>query len=224
MLDQIPRPILVFLVLTAGIFLFFIIKTPHTVCDSQFEVFQESQAGNIYPRKIKTAERAAIYPRLVNECKIGNSSGACFELFKLLRKLILDLKAAPAQCLVEFGAKPEVKKALFESTRLLVQLAWGDRPPENSTNKFSWLEISDLSLFCQLKALNLQTYGEAEWEQFRLATGPTLPGEVQPFESQIIENGVCTNCDKVRKAPDVLTSEEIWVRSLFSLRCESYTP
>jgi hypothetical protein len=224
MLNQIPRPILVFIVFAIGIFMFFQIQEPHTVCDAQFEILRESQSGRLFPRKVKSAERAAIYPRLVNDCKIGNSPGACFELFTLLRKLIQDLKGSPQECLAVFGEKVEIKKALFEGTRLITQLAWGDRPPEDSSNKFSWLEVSDLSLFCQLKTLMIQTYGEEEWEKFRLATNPTLPGEVLPFEAQVIENGVCTNCSKIRKAPDVLTAEEIWVRSLFSLRCEQYTP
>lgn len=215
MLDRIPRPVLVFLVLAVGIFLFFQIQQPHSVCDSQFDIFRESEAGRIFPRKIKTAERAAVYPRLVNDCKIGNSPGACYELFSLLRKLIVDLKAAPQECLVPFGEKPEIRKALIEGVELIVQLAWGDRPPENSSNKFSWLEISDLSLFCQLKGLNLQIFGEGQWEKFRLRASANLPGEVAlPIAPP----------PPVRKASEVLSPEEIWVRSLFSLRCENYAP
>ncbi len=217
MLDQIPRPLLVFGVLAAGIAMFFVIQEPHSVCMSQLPVFQESQQGQIFPRQGKTSQRPALYPRLVENCKVGNSPGACYELFNLLRKLVRDLHGSPNECLLPFGEVPEVKKALVEGTRLMVQLAWGDRPPEKVIEKFGWLEASDLSLFCQLKDTMIKIYGDADWDAFRLATHPTLPGE-----AQIIQDGIFANCEIIKKADAVLSSEEIWLRSLFSLRCEQF--
>lgn len=217
MLNQIPRPLLVFLVLSIGIALFFVIQKPQSLCTSQLVIFQEGQQGQIFPRQGKASVRPAIYPRLVENCKIGNSPGACYELFNLLQKLVRDLNGSPNECLVPFGEVGEVKRALIGSTRLIIQAAWGSRPPEQGAARFGWMESSDLALFCQLKDMINKIYGEPEWEAFRLATYNQLPGE-----AQVIKDGACLNCDQIKKAPEVLSAEEIWARSLFSLRCERF--
>jgi hypothetical protein len=216
-MDLLPRPILVFLVLAAGIAFILMVQKPHTVCESQLTVLQEAQAGQLFPRQIEGGSiRPAIYPRLIENCKLGNSPGACYELMVLLRKLTRDLNGSPRECLVPFGEVIEIKRALFEGTRLIIQIAWGDKPPERSA-KFNWLESSDVALFCKLKETMTAMYGADGWDQFRLTTYKKLPGEPQE-----IKDGVCTNCDTIRMADSALTAEDIWVRSLFSVRCESF--
>jgi hypothetical protein len=218
MLNQIPRPLLVFGVLLLGIGLFFVIQEPHSVCNSQLEVFKEAQAGSIFPRQTKTGQRPASFPRLIDACKIGNSPGACYDLFSLLKKLVRDLNGSPQECLVPFGKVDEVKRALLSGEQLIVQIAWGDRPPEaGGTARMGWLEATDLALYCQLKSTMIKVYGEEEWESFRLSTQAKLPGE-----AQIIQDGVCLNCESIKKASEVLSPEEIWSKSLFSLRCDQY--
>ncbi len=218
MLDRIPRPLLVFAVLLGGVALLFVLRKPHSVCVNQLELFKEAQAGQIYPRKVKASQRPALFPRFMDNCKIGNSPGACFELFQAVRKLLRDLNGTPQECLAPFGEEAEIKSALVRSTELLVRLAWGAQPPEpGSMAKFGWLETLDLSLYCQLKAMYMRVYGQEAWEQFRMATQAKLPGE-----AEVTEDGVCTNCETMKKAPAVFSAEEIWVRSLFSLRCDQY--
>lgn len=217
MLDQIPRPLLVFGALLLGVGLFFIIQEPHSVCMSQQEVFTQAQAGQIFPKVTEKSQRSAIFPRVVENCKIGNSPGACYELFTLVRKLMRDLNASPQECLVPFGEIPEVKGAIQQSALLMVQLAWGEAPPEQGMSRLGWFEPPDLALFCQMKATYLRLYGEESWDEFRTVAAQRLPGE-----AQVIEKGTCLNCDYLKKASDVFSAEEIWVRSLFSLRCDQY--
>ncbi len=217
MLDRIPRPLLVFAVLLIGIALLFVIRKPHSVCENQLELFKEAEAGQIYTRKVKAAQRPAIFPRLMDNCKIGNSPGACYELFTAFRKVLRDLDGASQECLAPFGEEVEIRNAVVKGTELLVMLAWGSKPPEQGLAKFGWLETPDLSLFCQMKAMYIRMYGTEAWESFRLATQAKLPGE-----AELIEDGNCVNCDSLKKAPAVFSAEEIWVRSLFSLRCDQY--
>lgn len=217
MLDRIPRSLLVFAVLLGGIALLFVLRKPHSVCENQLELLKEAQAGQIYPRKVKTAQRAPLFPRLMDNCKIGNSPGACYELFTSLRKLLRDLNSASQECQGPLGEEPEIKSALVKGTELVVRLAWGSKPPEPGLTKFGWLETSDLSLYCQLKTMHLRMYGQEGWEEFRQKTQNKLPGE-----AELIEDGNCINCESLKKAPAVLSPEEIWVRSLFSLRCDQY--
>ncbi|MEZ0390966.1 MAG: hypothetical protein ACAH59_02045, partial [Pseudobdellovibrionaceae bacterium] len=182
------------------------IQKPHSICQSQMEVFTEAQAGQIFPRKTQTSQRPAIFPRLVENCKIGNSPGACYELFTLLRKLLRDLNASPQECLVPFGEAVEVKQAIWQGTQLMIQLAWGEKPPETGLARLGWFEPPDLALFCQLKAMFLRLYGEEIWEEFRMSMSAKLPGE-----AQVIESGNCLNCESLKKASEVFSPEEIWV-------------
>ncbi len=213
----IPRPLLIVLVLLGGIGFFFLAQPPHSICNSQLEVLKETQKGAIFPSLNKNIQKPALYSRLVDNCKMGNSPGACYELFSVLKKLIRDLNGTQVECLQPFGEVEEVKKALREGLRLMVQLAWGDKPPEKGMEKFGWFEASDIALFCNLKELFVKIYGSEEWESYRSSTYAKLPGE-----AQIINDGVCENCDKIKKAADVMPAEEVWVRSLFSVRCEQY--
>lgn len=217
MLDRIPRPILVFGALTLGVALLFLLREPHTVCMSQLEILKEAQAGGIFPRQTEKSRQPAMFPRLVDNCKIGNSPGACYELFSLLKKLVRDLNGSPQECLAPFGEIKEVKQAITQGAQLIVQLAWGEKPPEPGLGRLGWLEAPDLALFCQLKTTFFRLYGSEEWESFRLATPAKLPGE-----AQIIDGGVCVNCNYLKKASEVFSPEEVWVRSLFSLRCDQY--
>lgn len=217
MLNQIPRSVLVGGTLLIGIILFFVIQKPHSVCDSQLEVFRESQKGQIFSYKVKNSNRPALYPRVVEACRMGNSAGGCYEMFSILKKLVRDLDASPHECLVPFGEVSEVKKALSEGAQLMVQLAWGEKPPENAFNKFGWLQTADIGLFCSLKQVYMRVYGEQGWNDLRTATHKKLPGE-----ASVYQDGACLNCDYKKTADEKLSAEEIWVKSLFSVRCEQY--
>ncbi len=218
MLNQIPRPLLVFAALLTGIFLIFLIQEPHSVCNSQLETFKLAQAGLTYPRENEGKTRPAAFDRLLETCKMGNSPGACYELFVLLKKVNRDLEASPQECLPELGSAPEIQRALVKGLQLMVQIAWGDRPPEaGGSAKTAWLEATDLALYCQLKANYMKAYGQEEWENFRLSVQQTLPGE-----APILENGQCLNCQTMKKASEALSPEEIWSKSLFSVRCDLY--
>lgn len=200
MLDKIPRPLLVFLILAIGVLLFFVIQEPHTVCQSQLDVLKDSQAGALYPSKplANSGPRSPRYSKLLEDCRQGNGPGACFEYFTLLRNLVRDLNGSPRECLIPFGDVAEIKRALFDGAGMMALIAWGDHPPERGLSRFSWFEAADISLYCSLKDMVYRIYGEAGWEQFRLATQAKFPGA------------------------SGLSPEEIWVRSMFSVRCEQY--
>lgn len=216
MLQKIPKPLLVFLVLLVGVGLFFVVEKPHSVCDSQYEVFKEVQKGHLYSYTEKKVPRRATYPRFVEACKLGNSAGACFEFFRFLRRFAKDMEAAPAECLTAFGEKKEIERVVKEGTQLMVRMAWGEAPPEPA-KRFGWFESVDLSTFCSLRSLFLRMYGEPELEAFMMSTAKKLPGEVAFFDK-----GSCLNCDSRKMASEIFGREEIWRRSLFSVRCDSF--
>ncbi len=211
------RSLLVFAVLVGGVLFFFLAQRPHSVCDSQIEVFKESQKGGLYTQTVNGKKRPAQFGMHIETCRAGNSPGACYELFAMVRRLLRDLDAAPNQCLPEMSEVEGLKPAIFDSIELMVQLAWGSQPPEPGLTKYGWLETSDLALFCHLKRRTIQIFGEETLEQLRLKVQVKLPGELNDEQDP-----VCPDCKKRKAANETLSQEEIWVRSLFSVRCDQY--
>lgn len=196
-LRTVPRPVLVMAVLVMGLGLFIYNNPPHTVCDSQRGFFRDSQKGKLYPIQVKTGVRAPVFPKLLENCKLANSPGGCLEYFMALKKLTHDVNAVPSECVAEIANMPEVKATYLGGISMLVRLAWGEEPPE-IVAKTGWLESSDLALFCELQQVAFRSLEEEEWNQNRNATMGKLRG---------VEG---------------MQTEEIWQRSLYSLRCESY--
>lgn len=217
MLQNLPRPLIVFASLVLGVALIFVIQEPHSVCDSQLEVLKESQAGQIYSRTIKNQTRPPLYGRYLEACKLGNSPGACYEFFNLLKKLNRDLSIAPQECLAEFGMEVPIKRAIYEGIEMMALLAWGDQPPERGLDKLGWFETPDLALYCGLRAQFMKIYGQESWTEFVRGVNKKLPGEAPQFIG-----GECTNCTNIKRASETMGVEEIWLRSIFSLRCEQY--
>lgn len=216
MLDKIPKPIVVAVVLILGVALFFLLKAPHSVCLNQLDNFKETQSGFLFPKIVKKSVRPAIFSRLIEACKIGNSPGACFELFAALRKMNRDLNVGSKECLATFGEVAEVREALTKGLELFTMLAWGSKPPELGVEKFGWMEPQDLALFCQMKFSYLKIFGEEELTKLRNLIYAKIPGEAELKDG----GGICVNCESRKSAIEVFSAEEVWARSLFSFRCD----
>lgn len=92
----------------------------------------------------------------------------------------------------------EYRRAIWDSTDLLVMLAWGRHPPVSPSAKFGWLEVSDISLYCSLKERIIAMYGEAEWRSYWERKMLELPGAKE------------------------LSRNQVWELSLFSENCSRY--
>jgi hypothetical protein len=238
--SKIPNGLLVPLVIIIGILVVVFSQEPHTACDSQKDVFIESQRGYLFSKVEKGRSRAPQYRRFLSLCSEGGGPGACFEFFALVKKTLRDLEATPLNCTEQFQQIPELKRALADGIEVMVSLAWGAHPPEAGTARYRWLETSDLALFCQLRRNYIRIFGNEQFEALRLRVQSVLPGEPLVMDSE----GRCTNCNtkqeipvdknapnsgfiepenRRRMAPAVLTPEEIWSKSLFSVRCEQFS-
>jgi hypothetical protein len=196
-IQSLPRNVLAFLAIAGGIALIVINSPPHTVCESQVEIVKKLQKKFLYKddkSKIKTTK----YERLRDTCKGSNNPGGCYEYFAELKNLLHDLGTMPSDCSGSINSIGPVKSALWESAELLVQLAWGEKPPTSYQGKFGWLEVADISLFCQLKSRIISFYGDPAWNSFREKISVELPG-AQP-----------------------MTRNQIWDMSLFSENCARY--
>jgi hypothetical protein len=216
-LQNLPRAFIVAVVLIGGVFSLFLIRKPHSVCDSQLDLFAESQKGRVYSTVVNGSRRPPLLPKLIDNCKTGNSPGACYELFSAMRSVLRDTQNIPSDCTNEVSEHNEIKSVLLQTADLMARIAWGEAPPMGGASRFNWFEASDLALFCSIRDQVTRLYGQEMWESFRLATHKKLPGE--PPE---IKDGACVNCENRKTAEQVMPSEEIWAKSIFSLRCEQY--
>src|ERR1700679_3012220 len=128
-LSLIPKGLLLVLVVGGGILFIVLSDPPHTVCESQLELFRQNQSRFLFLDPKREKILTTRYVRLIEHCKMTNDPGGCFELFSEIRTLLRDLQAVPSDCLERAGEIAEVKKAAWEVEDLIVRLAWGEKPP-----------------------------------------------------------------------------------------------
>lgn len=176
LLQMIPKNLLAFLAIVGGIGFIILSNPPHTLCDSQIEVINQSQHLFLFPdpnhKQIKTTE----YEKLRDHCKLTNNPGGCYELFHAMKALLHDLGTLTNECGPVVGSINEYKRALTETSELMVRLAWGEKAPSAPNAKFGWLDTADISFFCQLKDRYTRFYGDQAWENFRERMMRELPG------------------------------------------------
>jgi hypothetical protein len=193
-----PQWVVVLLLLGCGIILFYVVAPPHTVCDSQIEIFQSSQTPFLYLDAKKTYLKTSGYEKSTTTCKLGNSHGACREMVDGLRKMLLDIKTVPSECYEKLSDISEVKSAIWNSLTLFSQIAWGEKPPPSAYEKVGWFDAFHLHTFCSLKRVAIELYTEEKWNEFASVTLEKLPQANQ------------------------LERNDAWGRSLMSLNCAQY--
>jgi hypothetical protein len=216
-MSKIPQNLLVAVVFVVGISLFFVVQRPYSVCDAQKQTFMDAQKGKLFSYEVKGQKKSAQLGKLLESCKLGASPGACYELFSTLKSVVRDLGAAPTNCFADFSDLAPLQKALTETLELLAIFAWGQQPPGQGPDKYGWLEASDIHLFCNLKKFYLQIYGSESYESLIASTQKKFPGE-----AIAVVDGRCLNCENRKTATQVFSKEEIWVRSLYSVRCDQF--
>jgi hypothetical protein len=193
-----PRWAFVGGVLVIGIFLLLIINPPHSVCDSQMEVLKTSQTPFLYLDGKKKYIKTTGFDAAFKNCRNGNSLGACVDLFSNVQKLAQDVEGSNPECVVDLADTREIKKAFRDTQELMVELAWGNQPPESTYDKFRWLDNNHMFLFCKLTDIRMRGEGKEGWESWREKTMMALPN------------------------PANLPRAELWRRSIFSASCSNY--
>lgn len=180
-LAAIPKPLLATLAIVGGILFIVFSDPPKTLCDTQLEVLRKSQEGFLTPDKNSKIQTTPGFQKFITQCKIANSPGGCYEFFMKMKVLLEDLKDVPDECMPEVSSgdvlnSDAVQPAIFQTLTLMMQLAWGEKPPETYHEKFGWLDTADMTLFCDLKRTAQKTYGREAWEPFQERMFRELPG------------------------------------------------
>lgn len=220
-IESLPKPVLVLLVLVVAIVVFMIISPPHSICDTQAAAFKEVQIGNLFDR-VETVKRTkrtipGTLAKAKSSCQLGNSAGSCYEYFAALREIARGVSNASPQCMGTLFSIKEVSEALNDGVELMVRLAWGVKPPEIGIDRFGWMQEADLAIFCHLKNVYVRSKGEEAWATLRKKIATKLPGE------EVVATGEAgLFAVEPRSAAEILNEQDIWDRSLFSIRCENF--
>lgn len=216
---NLPKPVLAFLAILGTILFLYVFDPPKTVCDIEVEAQRGSLDGLLYA--VKTKDKQTFPPALSahkESCQLGGSAGACLEYFETLKQVVGTIQNGTIECRPKLYATAEVRRALEDALEVMVRMAWGVAPPAPNQERFGWFKESELAFFCRLKSAVQAGLGEDGLDALRLKINQKLPGETL----DVAASGGPASSSQPRPAPQVLSEEEIWNRSVFSVRCDLY--
>lgn len=193
-LKKIPTPVLVIIVLVGAVVFMMMSEPPRDACDVQLEVFMKAQAGRLSSLRGKVN---SLWVRTAKQCQETKTLGGCTEFHNTLKLTLVDIQSAPVQCTTRLVSQEWLRKILTDSLILMVQIAWGEKPPEPGPQVYGWMEQSELAIFCKIQSNLQRVMTDEEWELFVRKSVSRLP-----------------------QANELKFEESYW-RSLFGVRCEA---
>lgn len=187
-LQQLPKPLLAALVMFGAVIVFMIMNPPHSICQTQQEGLRKDLAGWLLPVKVGKRTNPAPVRAALRNCRLGASSGACFQYFTILRRVAIAAKNGSSECLTDLleipidgYAKMEVYQPVQEQDKVHEEL---------TAVKFDTVPLGQV-LSEGLQFMITQAWGEAPPEP-----GPNRFGWYQEFELSVF----CHLQDVVRRA------------------------
>lgn len=214
LLRQIPKPLLVVGILLGAILLIMLLNPPHSVCDTQIGVVKSQLQGVLYAEKSGKITLPAPLKSAKEACRLGNSAGACYEYFAILRKTTAAVTSVFGECLTEVFSIKEIQTTIEDGVEIMARLAWGEFPPEKGVEKLGWFKESEMVTYCRIRNMYIRAKSEESWYALARHIYPHFPGvPKRDAAGAVVEE---------TKAIKTLSEMEIWSRSLFSIRCEQY--
>lgn len=236
LLNKIPTPLLVFSILVISIGLMVYNNPLKKGCEVEIDNFARDMRGVVIDTRDKKKNMvvSTLKPAL-QFCRNGNSAGACEDYFRSLNKFTDSVMLTKSECLVNLANDEKYEKVVLpvmkEGLRVLSLLAWGSKPPSNVTERTGWLTIREVSVFCRLSSKMEELVGAEELDKIRNSVFAEYP---DAMDERMIEAGQSFNEEErknfarpraLRSASNPqgsLNANEIFERSLFSIRCENY--
>ncbi|MFN7905546.1 MAG: hypothetical protein ACK5P5_10220 [Pseudobdellovibrionaceae bacterium] len=187
---NLPKGVTVFALLIAGIIGVVFYEPIASVCDPQIANFQAQFVGDLYPYKVRAARATQTAPPRMSshlaQCREGASSGACYQYFEVVRRILTYIQSTDEACYAEFQNVKPLYNSLRESLRLLLFFSWGDGPAtENLTDIQGWLKDYELSTFCDVQGGLKKIMGEEKFDEFKWGMIGSLPSKVSGKELQM---------------------------------------
>lgn len=195
-LEAIPRPILIVGGLLLGLFYIIVfVQPPRSVCDTQFDLIKQNLTPAVYLDPTKPYTRKGNIFVALKECRSTNTPGGCLDLFDAIRKVLKETAVETNECAPTLAKDETLQKALVASRDLIVELAWGTHPPE-PLNKYSWLDLEHVDVFCRMIRLMRNVYGEDEWAEYAHAKLVSLPGGSTLPSGEAWKRSIMSSCGR----------------------------
>ncbi len=199
LLRNLPARVVAIGAILIGLLLIVLNDPPRTVCDSQLQVFAESQKRFLYPSEKNGVGLRPEFDKGIELCKREPTPGGCSEFFEKIKKMTEDIENLPRSCAENAAATAEIQRGLWLSIDLMVRLAWGEKPPLTYAQRNGWLDMADVALFCRLKRQATDIFGVERWNEFRNSILGQLPGATPiGFEQAWQRSILSTTCDNFR--------------------------
>jgi len=226
-IQKIPRPLLVLGAIVLGLIIFVVSDPLRDECEVQNALFRKRMLGLTIPVTIKKFNKMQ-FPQLEywkDRCKEGNSIGSCNDYFTGLRTVIQELRVVNDKCQIKFSQENEQFSFIIsEGLQIMALVAWGDKPPGGPGERLGWLTNTHLQTFCYLKRTFILISDEETYEALKSKVYREYPDNWQ--ESVAAEDRVDDKRPRAFKTQSnpngSFRADEIYPRSLFSVRCDLY--
>lgn len=228
-LDQViakaPKPLLVGVILVASL-AFFVVNDPlKDECDAQIALFEKNTSGILSSFKRNKKTHFAEITFLKDACTDGNTVGACEGYLNALRKISVELKQFSDKCQIKYNEQnAEFAQHLRNALRVMPLLAWGEKPPAGVAERRGWLTETNITTFCAIKNSYIAIAGNEVYLELRDKVYNMYPDawpEKIPNDSRNPEDR--PKAYKTATNPEgTLTKEQVYERSLFSVRCDMF--
>jgi hypothetical protein len=224
--QKIPRPILVIGVLVTALGLIISQNPLQDGCDVQLTNFSRVVRGIL--TGYKTQKKLTQFAQIENFkslCREGNSQGACENYYLALKKMTDGLKMIDDKCIPKLVENYENMNVVISNAIQIMALnAWGEKPPASVSERMGWLAESQIFTFCRLKAQFVRLSSEEDYKKLRAKTYAEFP-DAWPESVSLSQRAELPRPTALRSATNTkgsLVEEEVFKRSLFSLRCDLY--
>lgn len=229
-IQKVPRPLLVLGAIVLGL-VFFVISDPlRDECEVQNALFKKKMLGltSAVQRKNSAGRKLIYFPQLEywkERCKEGNSIGSCNDYFSGLRTMIQELRVVNDKCQLRLAEKDEdFPYIVSQGLQIMALVAWGEKPPGGPGERLGWLTNTHLQTFCYLKRTFILISDEETYEALKAKVYREYPDNWP--ESVAAEDRVDDKRPRAFKTQanpnGSFRAEEIYARSLFSVRCDLY--
>lgn len=228
LIEKIPRSALVIGVLVLGL-AFIVYQNPlQDGCGVEVKNFTREVRGVLIGFKTKSNKtQLPQIDAMKSLCREGNSAGACENYYQGLKKITTGLKIVNEQCLPKLVEEyPQLTRAVAQGLVTMALNAWGGKPPSGVQERLGWLTEADVFIFCRLRNAYPLLTSEEDYQKLRLVAYAEYP-DAWPDSISLDKRSEVPRPRALKDPKDPnskgsLSTEEIYKRSLFSLRCDLY--
>jgi len=228
LIQKIPRTTLVIGVLVLALGLIVYQNPLEDGCGVEVKNFTREVRGWLIG--FKTKSNKTQLPQLDSMkklCREGNSAGACENYYLGLKKVTVGLKHMNEQCFAKLVEEyPQLPMTVAQGLVTMALNAWGEKPPASVQERLGWLTEADIYTFCRLRNAYPKLTSQEDYQNLRMAAYAEYPAawpDKIPLEKRSeVPRPRALKDPMDPQSKGVLTSDEIYKRSLFSLRCDLY--